>query len=255
MVLGDFMVEIRLENMSWTEVKEALEKGFDTVIIPIGSIEQHGPHLPLGTDTFIGEVLAVKIAEKLGKTLVSPAITPGCSQHHMGFPGTLTFKPETLMRIIKDVCTCLAKHGFKRIILLPTHGGNFAPVKTVIMELSVELKNVKIISPLELEEFIRVTNSIMAEYGVSFREAGSHAGATETSLMLAIRSEFVRMNKAVEGYIGDYTTSQLYSHGVKAISETGILGDPRKASGEAGKKILEKLIEYYIEKIKKEFRD
>jgi len=249
------MVEIKLENMSWMEVKEALENGFDTVIIPIGSIEQHGPHLPLGTDTFIGEVLAVRIAEKLGKTLVAPAITTGCSQHHMGFLGTLTFKPETLMRIIRDICTCLAKHGFKKIILLPTHGGNFAPVKTVIMELALELKDVKIISPLELEEFIRVTNSIMAEYGVSFREAGSHAGATETSLMLAIRNELVRMDKVVEGYTGDYTTSQLYSHGIKAISEIGILGDPRKANEEAGKRILEKLVEYYVEKIKREFKD
>ncbi|MEM3615123.1 MAG: creatininase family protein [Candidatus Methanomethylicia archaeon] len=74
---------IKMEDISWVEVKEALENGFDTVIVPIGSIEQHGPHLPLGTDTFISEVLAVRIAEKLSKTLVTPPITPGCSQHHM----------------------------------------------------------------------------------------------------------------------------------------------------------------------------
>lgn len=248
------MVKIKLEDMSWVEVKEALENGFETIIVPIGSIEQHGPHLPLGTDTFIGEVLAVKIAEKLGKTIVAPVISIGCSQHHMGFPGTLTLKPETLMQIIRDVCSCLVKHGFKRIILLPTHGGNFAPVKTVIMELAIELKDIKIISPLELEEFIRVTNSVIAEYGVSFREAGSHSGATETSVMLAIKSELVRMDRAIEGYTGDYTISQIYSHGVKAISETGVLGDPRKANEKAGKRILEELTEYYVEKIEKEFR-
>jgi len=248
------MVKIKLEEMSWVEVKNSLDNGFDTVIIPICSIEQHGPHLPLGTDTFIGEVLAVKIAEKLGKTLVAPAVTPGCSQHHMGFPGTLTLKPETLMRIIRDICTCLVKHGFKRIILLPTHGGNFAPIKTLIMELAMEFKDVIIISPLELEEFINITNNLMAEYGASFKEAGSHAGATETSMMLAIRNELVRMDKAIEGYTGEYTTSQLFSHGVKAISEIGVLGNPKKASKEAGEKILEKLSEYYVEKIKKEFR-
>lgn len=249
-----FMVKVRIDEMSWVEVREALDNGFDTVIVPVGSIEQHGPHLPLGTDTFVGEALSVMIAEKLGKTLVTPPITPGCSQHHMGFPGTLTLKPETLMQVVRDVCKCLIKHGFKNIILLPTHGGNFAPIETLIMELAMEHKDVKIISPLKLEELIKVMNDVMAEYGVTFKEAGVHAGAAETSAILYIKKDLVKMDKAVEGFMGEYTISQLYSYGIRAISSTGVLGDPRRASADAGRRMMEKLAEYYVEKIKKELK-
>lgn len=124
------METIRIEEMTWPMVKRALEEGYKTVIVPVGSIEQHGPHLPIGTDAYFGDCLGLRVAEKLGKTLVAPTLRPGCSEYHMDFPGTITLSTETLMHVLRDVCVSLDRHGFENILLLPTHGGNFAPVLT-----------------------------------------------------------------------------------------------------------------------------
>jgi len=248
------MSKVRMEEMSWKEVEEAIRKGKNTVIVPVGSIEQHGPHLPEGTDTFIGEVLGERIARILGNALVAPAIRPGCSQHHMDFPGTITIKPETLMKIVKEICICLAKHGFKTIVLLPTHGGNFAPITAVLPEISSELKDVRIVALTDLKEFIDKMNEVMVKYGASIKEAGSHAGASETSIMLALNEKLVRMDLAEKGFMGKYTRTKLYSLGLKAISPNGIIGDPGKASKKAGKAIIESLAQHFASKIKEEIK-
>ncbi|MCW4013105.1 MAG: creatininase family protein, partial [Candidatus Bathyarchaeota archaeon] len=87
------MDTIHLEEMTWTMVEEAIAEGYKTVVMAVGSIEQHGHHLPLATDTYLGDVLATRTAEKLGKTLVAPTIRPGCSEHHLTFPGTISISP------------------------------------------------------------------------------------------------------------------------------------------------------------------
>ncbi len=107
------MDTIMLEELTWPLVEKALNEGYRTVIVPVGSIEQHGYHLPLATDAFLGEALSRRLAEKLGKTLVAPVIRPGCSVHHMSFPGTLDVSPDTLIRVVKDVCFSLDVHGFQ----------------------------------------------------------------------------------------------------------------------------------------------
>lgn len=245
-------MKIRIDEMTWIEIKEALEAGKKTVIVPIGSIEQHGPHLPEGTDTFAGDIIAEKIALKMGNALVAPTIRPGCSQHHMEFPGTITLAPETLMQVIREVCYSLVHHGFENIVLLPTHGGNFAPTATVAPEIAREMKDVNVIALTDLKELIVKMNEVMAEYGVSFEDAGAHAGASETSLMLAYKEELVRSDLAKKGYTGKYTSAQLFRKGLRAFSEIGVLGDPTKASKEAGLKMIDILAEYYAKKIKEE---
>jgi len=121
--------KIVLSEMSWVETKQALERGVNTIVFAVGSNEQHGPHLPACTDSLIGKALAYKVAKKLGKALQAPTINMGCSEHHMAFPGTISLKLETLTGLIRDYCVSLAKHGFKNIVILPSHGGNFDAVR------------------------------------------------------------------------------------------------------------------------------
>src|ERR1700761_2589768 len=102
--------QIRLELMTYKDVAAALLRGFDTVIVPCGAVEQHGPHLPLCMDADHAEALAELIALRLGRTLIAPAIRVGCSSHHLAFPGTISLRPETFEAICSDYCTGLARH-------------------------------------------------------------------------------------------------------------------------------------------------
>src|SRR5689334_17523468 len=103
--------EVRLERMTWPEIGEAIANGNTTAIIVAGSSEQHGPHLPEGTDSMIGEGLAVRLAHKLGNALVAPVIRPGCSDHHLAFPGTVSISEDLLIKTIDAYVDSLRKHG------------------------------------------------------------------------------------------------------------------------------------------------
>jgi creatinine amidohydrolase len=247
------MDKVKLEEMTWREIKEALKKGKKTIIVPIGSIEQHGPHLPTGTDSYTGDILGERIARKLSDALVAPTIRLGCSRHHIEFPGTITLTPETLMRTIKEVCASLARHGFKNIVLMPTHGGNFAPVNAVAPEIARELK-VNLVVIADLKELIETMAKTMQAFNVTQAQAGAHSGAAETSLMLACHENLVRRDLIRTGYLGEYTTPTILSKGIKTYSPIGVLGDPEKASREAGEKIINRLVETYVQKIKKQLK-
>ncbi|MEM2914175.1 MAG: creatininase family protein, partial [Candidatus Bathyarchaeia archaeon] len=124
---------------------EDLEKSkVDTAILPIGSIEQHGPHLPLGTDWMIVEEIARKVAEKLGNCYLLPAIPYGNSQEHLDFPGTVTLKPSTLAQVVRDIVMSLYLNGLKKIIIIQGHGGNWI-IKPTIRELNLEYPDLKVI--------------------------------------------------------------------------------------------------------------
>ena len=145
------MARIQISEMSWVDIQRALDRGFSTVVFAVGSNEQHGPHLPTSTDSLIGDALANKVAGKLGNALQAPSINVGCSEHHMAFPGTISLKPETLKSLIRDYCVSLAKQGFKNIIILPSHGGNFNAVREVTDELNRSLEGTKVVSYTDLK--------------------------------------------------------------------------------------------------------
>src|SRR5919107_1108565 len=122
---------LELDKLTWPEVKVELENGRDTVVVAFGATEQHGPHMPLATDALIGDELARAVAERLG-AFVAPTVRVGCSSHHLDFPGTLSLEDETFHAIVRDIVASLARGGFRRVVLLPTHGGNFAPLATAV---------------------------------------------------------------------------------------------------------------------------
>ena len=239
---------VLLEEMTWPEVKAALADGTETVIIQTASVEQHGPHLPLLTDTLIGGHVAQMIARKLGKTLVAPVVRPGLSVHHMKFPGSFTTAPETFRTVIEEACMSLATHGFKNLILLSSHGGNFTFIDGIgpYLQDSMTRKGykVRIIPHVNILHYSRIQQNFVGEkFGVPLEEAGFHADVIETACMLVIRPDLVRMDKMAPGFIGDNKPllDKIFVEGIQSVTENGIVGDPRRATLEMGEALLEHL--------------
>jgi creatinine amidohydrolase/Fe(II)-dependent formamide hydrolase-like protein len=230
------MAKVRMSEMTRVDIQKALDRGFSTVVFAVGSNEQHGPHLPTCTDSLIGDALVNKVTVKLGKALQAPTINVGCSDQHMAFPGAISLRPDTLKSVIRDYCVSLAKQGFKNIIILPSHGGNFNAVREVTEELSQSLKGTRVVSYADLKGLIEFLAEFSSKHGVSAVESGAHAGESETSMVLAIRKDLVDMKNAETGFLGNFDDKMMaiiLSQGIKAVSKNGVLGDSRK--GEAGK--------------------
>jgi creatinine amidohydrolase len=242
---------ILLEEMVWPEVESALEAGTRTAIVAVGSIEQHGPHLPLNMDTLDGDELARRVASKLGDALAAPTIRPGCSGHHMEFPGTITVPPETLMDVIRSYCRSLDEHGFEYIVLVPTHGGNFGPVKTVAPDIARAIE-ATVLPIADLDEHMQLLNEGLTEAGIEYDQDVIHAGAAETAMVLAMDEGLVRTEQFECGPEGDISPARLLSEGFRSITENGVLGDPTHATVEAGERIIENVVETYVDYIEAE---
>jgi creatinine amidohydrolase len=245
-----------IEEMTWLEIQQALEAGFNTILIPLSAIEQHGPHLPTVTDTAIGYERGGRIAQKMTGTLVAPPIYPGCSGHHMHFPGTLTVSRETFKALMWDYTVSLARHGFIRIALVPIHGGNYEALSEVLPELKRALPKVKIVG-IEREDSLAMRAPIYEEMQVDRKKAGTHSGMSETSVMMVARPELVRMEWAEPGWMGESAgyREKLHQDGTHALSPVGVLGDPREASVEFGEALLDRLSTAYAGKILEKFRE
>lgn len=251
------MKTLLLEEMTWPQIRKAIEEGYRTVIVAAGSIEQHGKHLPIGTDTMGGYLTAVSIAEGLGHTLVAPVIRPGCSDHHMAFPGTISIPADLLKDLCRAYCHCLCEHGFEHIVLIATHGGNIRALQEVAPELDAELP-CKVVSPnIILDPRVEeVTDPILARHGVTREEAGIHSGFSETSHMLASPYEhLVDMHGAERGFVGDAMAKiqEATKDGrwnMADITSIGVLGDPAKASIEAGRELRTASVPIYVEIVK-----
>ena len=180
------MKTLLLEEMTWPQIRKAISEGYRTVIVAAGSIEQHGKHLPIGMDTLGGYSMAVSIAEGIGHALVAPVIRPGCSDHHMAFPATISISADLLKELCRAYCRCLSEHGFERIVLFASHGGNIQALKEAALELDAELP-CKVVSPVLLPDprVEEATDPILARHGVTREEGGIHSGFVETSLLLA----------------------------------------------------------------------
>lgn len=151
--------------------------GVDTAVLPIGAIEQHGPHLPLSVDWFQGEIVARQVAERLNAFLL-PGMPFGCSQAHQGFRGTISLAPETLGAVVKDVVKSLLEQGFRRIAVLNFHGGNLI-LKLAVRDLNLSQSLGKIVLVSPGQDAGPRLNEILEGYADE-----QHAGELETSVML-----------------------------------------------------------------------
>ena len=128
------MSAVELDALTWPQVQAHIEAGRDTVVVALGATEQHGRHLPLATDALLGDHLACLLAERLDAFL-GPTLRVGCSEHHLGFAGTLSLSESTFHAVVADLVRSLLSGGFRRIVLVSTHGGNFAPLATAVAKL------------------------------------------------------------------------------------------------------------------------
>lgn len=246
------MDELWIESMTWQDIKEAMASGKRRVLLVAGAMEQHGPHLPIGTDTFLGRALAERVARKLGDTLIAPMITIGYSVGHMPFPGTVSISEDTLKRVIAESCESLAQHGFEEIVLLASHGGNYRAIKEVLPALHEKLEPVRVLASTDIESWLKHIQRICAEQDLDPSRVGVHAGQGETSQMLAHRPDLVRMDRAVEGFTGDASVRwrSRVPPPMDTMSPTGILGDARGATAELGEQFLESKAQALAEQIR-----
>ena len=245
------MRSVKLEELHWPEVKQALQDGYDTVVFAVGATEQHGPHMPLACDTLIGEALALAVAQRLGHTLVAPAVRVGCSDHHMAFPGTLSIDSQTLSAILISYTKALVSHGFHRIILVPSHGGNFKTVAETAAKLRTQLPDSEIVTCADLQQILALSNKVSTSYGISPAASGMHAGEFETSLLLSLHPKLIDMSLAEKGFTGDPVdvVPRILRDGVISVSANGILGDASLGDGSRGQAYLSAWVDVIVAEV------
>ena len=243
------MTAIVLDTLTWPEVKAEIEAGRDNVVVALGATEQHGRHMPLATDALIGDHLARLLAERLDAFL-APTLRLGCSEHHIGFAGTMSVSGETYGAIIGDLVSSLLRGGFRRIVLVPTHGGNFAPLAAGIAKLD-DAERERVVALTDLSVLFQIAEMGEQEFGVPLTEGGLHAGEWETSLMLAIHPELVKMERAEAGFTGDLheAVGSMFAGGGASISENGTIGNPGRASAEHGEHYWAAIVDLVLEQI------
>jgi creatinine amidohydrolase len=179
---------MRLHLLTWPAVAEYLENSAG-ILVPIGSTEQHGPTGLLGTDALCAEAVAVRAGEIAG-ALVAPTLHIGMAQHHMGFAGTITLRPSTLIALIGDVVSSLAEHGFRRILFVNGHGGNVATLGAAFAECFAAGRLIRgreapdlRLKQLNWYDMRRVREFSATQYG---RSEGQHATPSEIALTQAL---------------------------------------------------------------------
>ncbi|WP_378145960.1 mycofactocin biosynthesis peptidyl-dipeptidase MftE [Cnuibacter sp. UC19_7] len=204
-----------LARLAWPEVPPA-----GLVLVPIGSTEQHGPHLPFTTDTVIAQAVAADLAERSGGVL-APPVAYGASGEHQSFRGTISIGHEALATLVVELIRSLSTWA-DRIVLVNGHGGNVQTLREVVPRMRRETHRV-------------------AWVPAGLPGGDAHAGRTETSLMLHLHPAAVRLDLLEPGATGDLASllPALRSGGVAAVSPNGVLGDPRGASAEEGAELFE----------------
>lgn len=208
-----------LGALTWPQISD-----LPTLVIPLGSTEQHGPHLPFDTDTQIAEAVAIKAAAGVEGVVVAPALAYGASGEHAGFAGTLSLGTEVLGAVMIELARS-ARPSFGRVVFVNGHGGNHEAVTAAVEQLRAEGHNIAAWSP---------------------RIAGgdAHAGRTETSLLLAINASAVALDRCEPGNTSSLRElmPELVAGGVAAVAPNGVLGDPTGATAEEGQRILAGLV-------------
>jgi len=219
---------MKLSDLTWPQAD-----GRPLVLVPVGSTEQHGPHLPLDTDTTIAVAVAEAIAAQLGdEVLVAPPISYGSSGEHQAFAGTSSIGTETLQAVVIELVRSMSTWA-GRIVFVNAHGGNFAGLSKAVFQMIAEQHPVGWV-PCATEE------------------VDLHAGITETSLMVLLRPESVRLDLADAGETRPLNEIMplLMAGGVGAVSPNGVLGDPTGATAEEGRRVLEAMTTDAVRRIR-----
>jgi creatinine amidohydrolase len=235
-----------LAEMTWEEVERAVAAGATTVILPLGATEQHGPHLPVGTDTYLAMAQAEQLSAHITDALIAPVIPIGCSDEHAGFAGLLGLGHETLASVVVDCAKRMAGWGVRRLILLSAHGGNGEALALA----AARLEELPCLHVLICGSSTALSDPLLAlaeADGVPPEAVGLHAGEGETSQMLCLRPDLVHMDRVAPGYMGlmEEVMPALRKSGLRPVTPNGVLGDARRADGSRGARYMAGQIESY----------
>jgi len=235
-----------LEELTWTEVRDAIRGGKTTIILPTGGTEQNGPHMALGKHNVRVKILSERIARALGTALVAPvvayvpegAINPPTG--HMRFPGTITTPEDAFEKVLESAARSFRQHGFRDIVFLGDHGSTQAGQKAVAARLNREWQ-ASAVRVHAIEEYYRAATAgfrdLLKARGYRADELGEHAALPDTALTLALDPRLVRSNvlRSAESLGGN----------------TGVDGDPRRASAELGRLGVEAIVERTVDAIRR----
>ena len=236
--------------LTWKQV-ETLPKENTVLVLPTAAIEQHGPHLPLATDTLINSILLGAALKKLPPAVpvyVLPAVCYGKSNEHIGFPGTLSMSAATFMAVVRDLGASVAASGFKKLVLYNTHGGNTALVDVMARDLRAEFG-------LRVFSLSGAGGAAFSGLGEQERTYGFHAGEVETSLLLSAIPELVHTDEYTVNYIADVGKPEVlrpenapatFAWLTRDIAPSGVMGDPNPSSAEKGTKWIEEAAEKVV---------
>ncbi|MDR7521152.1 MAG: creatininase family protein [Armatimonadota bacterium] len=246
---------VLLEELSWPDVEQALGAGVRTVVIVTASVEQHGPHLPMVTDAAIGHAVGERVARRLGRALLAPVIRPGCSDHHLAFPGSLSVPQEVLIQTVMAYVRSLVPHGFDTFVLLSSHGGNFDALEIAARRLREEFgqRGVRIVEfagRRDLMAMSRLMVETASGLGAPQDVEVIHADATETSIMMRLHPHLVDAGRLERGLVGPIDPDDLFRRGLRAVTPNGIIGDATRARPEIGEAILDRLADHIVAAVK-----
>lgn len=235
----------RWEECTWPEIREMAERGA-VVVVPTASTEQHGPHLPLCTDSLIVTAIAdqaVAQARMSVPALLAPALTVGCSQHHMRFPGTLAVDDVTFIDMVTQVGLSITSHGFRQLLYLNGHAGNKAALEIAVSR--IHRQTGALCAAANYWAFLRRVLGVERRSNLG---GLGHACEFETAAVMALRPDLVRGERPsfIHGQGESYWSTDWYENSVVTVgfsvedlSPSGVLGDPAAATAESGTRWLE----------------
>jgi len=244
--------EYRYNRLTWPEMNQAIEMQ-KLVILPTGSTEQHGRHLPLDTDTFLCESVCLEVGRRIPEqVLVLPPVSYGLNRHHIDFPGTIHIEPDVFIAFCLNITKSVAYHGFQKMLIVNGHGSNTPLVDLVARKTVLETESLCAAvgyMSLTIEAFNKVKETPVI----------AHADEIETSLYLHLASERVRMDKArADGdVVGEYLSSDSTSNYPVRFNDywgrwtkVGVHGDPTAATAEKGRIVFEAAVMGLMEIVK-----
>jgi creatinine amidohydrolase len=224
-----------LAELSWPEVEDYLRQE-DRLILVTGSTEQHGRHLPLGTDCLIPTAIAARVAERTG-VAVAPTLNFGMALPHLSFPGSIALKPETLARVITEVVESLYHHGFRRFLVINGHGGNI-PALDCAMPLLAQLPDFR----MTLGHWWR--EEVVQQIARHAFGGSGHAGPDEASALMAVRRDLAHLERARGASPGPFSASAQRLRELHPDGNTG--PDPAGATEEIGERLLAAAVDLYV---------
>jgi len=219
----------RLEELTWPEVAARLAGGGRVAVLALGSTEQHGPHLPLATDTWIAEALAARFCARVPGAVALPAVPFGCASEHLGFPGTLHVEADTLRALLRDLVVSAARHGFEEVFCFSAHGGNLGCLRELAAG-SVEEPGTRLVVFTDHARLGAALAAVGRDHGVAPEAAGLHAGELESSIVARLRPGALRSHALAPGLCTAEAADALFYPDLRARAPDGTVGDPRGAT-------------------------